>query len=89
MKKSVKERFLLPEDAAAAVKDATGSNVLVGVEFGRYLLLGLRYQEAWTNVNMSLVSQAQRTQSQSWGLRAAVKLDGDVVAELQALVAAL
>jgi hypothetical protein len=32
VRRSVKERFLLPEDAAAAVKDANESNVLVGVE---------------------------------------------------------
>jgi hypothetical protein len=55
--------------------DSRAANVFLGVDFGRYLLLGLRYQEAWTHVNMSLVSQSQKTQSQSWGLRAAVKLD--------------
>jgi hypothetical protein len=32
VRRSVKERFLLPEDADAAVKDAAESNVLVGVD---------------------------------------------------------
>jgi hypothetical protein len=32
VRRSVKERFLLPEDAAAAVKDAAASTVLVGVD---------------------------------------------------------
>ena len=52
--------------------DTRAYNVFLGTQLGEHLLIGGRFQEAWTNANMSLVTQNQHVHSQSWGLRSLV-----------------
>ncbi len=50
-----------------------GYGVSVGSRLGEHLMLALRGQEAWTNVNLNLGSQTLSVRSQSVGLRALVE----------------
>jgi hypothetical protein len=54
--------------------DSRAYNVSLGVRLNEHLLISARYQEAWTNANLSLVPQSLRVHSQSWGLRALVNV---------------
>lgn len=55
--------------------DARAYDVSLGVRLTDYLMISLRGQEAWTDVNLTLVPQSINVHSQSVGLRAVVNVE--------------